>query len=54
MQIKPAYLWQLATRWRGKRPSLGFMQRMVEADPRLTLGDLAAEFSEPVAEKVGA
>jgi hypothetical protein len=39
------YLWQLATRWRGKRPSLGFMQKLVAADPRLTLGELAEEFA---------
>lgn len=51
MDIKPAYLWQLATRWRGKKPSLGFMQKMVQADSRLTLGELAEEFSEPAEQK---
>lgn len=43
------YLWQLATRWRGKKPSLDFLQKLVNADKRLTLTDMVAEFSEPVA-----
>jgi len=43
------YLWQIATRWRGKKPSFGFMQKLVAAEPRLTLGELAEEFSEDVA-----
>lgn len=40
------YLWQLARRWRGKRASVSLMLRLVAADSRLTLVDLAQEFSE--------
>ena len=40
------YLHQIATRWRGKRPSLDFMLKMVVSDSRLTVGELAQEFSE--------
>lgn len=40
------YLWQLACRWRGKRASVSLMSRLVAADDRLTLVDLAQEFSE--------
>lgn len=54
MGIKPAYLWQLATRWNNKRPSIKFMQKMVAADSRLTLGDLAEEFAVDAGEKQGA
>lgn len=39
------YLWQLATQWRGKKPSLGLMQKLVAADPRLTLAELVEEFA---------
>jgi len=48
------YLNQLATRWRGKRPSLDFMVKIAEADPRFTVGDLATEFSEIPDEKQAA
>jgi hypothetical protein len=41
----PGYLWQLARQWRGKKPSLGLMQKLVAADPRLTLGELVEEFA---------
>lgn len=47
--IKPGYLWQLATRWRGKRASLDLIQRLAAADMRLTVPELVAEFSEPAA-----
>lgn len=39
------YLWQLATQWRGKRPSLDLMAALANADKRLTLGELAVEFA---------
>lgn len=39
------YLWQLATQWRGKKPSLGLLQKLVAADERLTLGELVEEFA---------
>ena len=40
------YLWQLATNWRGKRPSLDFMVKLAAADSRLTVAELAEEFAE--------
>lgn len=43
--IDPGYLWQIATRWRGKKPSIDVIQRLVAADSRLTVGDLVAEFT---------
>jgi hypothetical protein len=43
----PGYLWQLATRWRGKRPSLDLIRRLADADKRLTLADMVKEFSAP-------
>lgn len=52
---EPGYLWQLATQWRGKKPSLGLMQKLVAADPRLTLGELVEEFAGVATEdKAGA
>lgn len=48
----PGYLWQLATRWRGKKASLDFINKLVAADKRLTLRDLVEEFSETT-EKAG-
>lgn len=41
----PGYLWQLATQWRGKRPSIGLMRKLVAADARLTLHELVEEFA---------
>ncbi|WP_322997929.1 hypothetical protein [Castellaniella sp.] len=43
--IDPGYLWQIATRWRGKKPSIDVIQRLAAADSRLTVGDLVAEFT---------
>lgn len=43
----PGYLWQLATRWRGKRPSFDFMNKLVAADDRLTIAEMSEEFAEP-------
>lgn len=40
------YLWQLATRWRGKRASIDFMKKLAAADSRLTLTDMVEEFAE--------
>jgi hypothetical protein len=34
------YLYQLATQWRGKRPSPNLARRLIEADDRLTLEEL--------------
>lgn len=41
-----AYLWQLATRWRGKRPSIDLLTKLSEADRRLKVADLVEEFAE--------
>lgn len=53
--IKAPYLYQLATRWQNRRPSLLVMTQLAKADKRLRLADMAAEFSEtPAGEKAGA
>lgn len=46
------YLYQLATRWQGKRPSLKLVMQLSGADPRLTVDDLVREFDETPAPKV--
>lgn len=45
-EISPAYLYQLATRWDGRKPSIPLMVKLANADERLSLADLAEEFSE--------
>lgn len=44
--IKPPFLWQIATHWNGKRPSLKTIVRLAAADRRLTVQDLVTEFSK--------
>lgn len=44
--LNSTYLWQIAKRWEGKRPSLGAIKRLAEADSRLTVVDMAEEFAE--------
>lgn len=44
--VSDGYLWQLATRWQGRRASLGMLQKLSDADKRLTISDMAAEFAE--------
>jgi len=46
----PGYLWQLATGWRGKKPSLAMIERLASADRRLTISHLVAEFASSSAE----
>jgi len=43
------YLHQIATRWRGRKPSLYFMVRLAACHKKLNLRDLAEEFSQPPA-----
>lgn len=45
LESEAGYLWQLATRWRNKRPSFNFMRKLAEVEPRLTLGELTEEFA---------
>jgi hypothetical protein len=45
LETDAGYLWQLATRWRGKRPSFAFMEKLAAADPRMTLGELVDEYA---------
>ncbi len=45
-EVDPGYLWQLATRWRGKRASLDLIQRLAKSDDRLTVAEMVEEFSE--------
>lgn len=49
---KSVYLYQLATRFRGKKPSLKLLMALAGADPRLTLADMAEEFDEDPAQRV--
>lgn len=49
-----AYLYQLATRWQGKRPSLRLLLQLAKADSRLTLEDMAEEFDEAPKQKAPA
>ncbi len=42
--MSDGYLYQLATRWRGKRASFDKIKALAAADKRLTTKDLVAEF----------
>lgn len=44
--VDAGYLWQIATKWRGKKPSVDVIARLAQADHRLNAGDLVAEFAE--------
>lgn len=39
------YLWQLATGWRGKKPSLLLIRNLARADVRLSVSELVDEFT---------
>lgn len=41
-----AYLWQIATRWQGKKPSIDLLSRLAAADKRLTVSEMVREFSD--------
>lgn len=43
--VSSAYLWQLATQWKGKKPSLALLKKLVDSDRRLDVSDLVAEFT---------
>ena len=45
--VTETYLWQIATRWRGKRASLNLIERLAVADSRLKRAHMLAEFTEP-------
>lgn len=49
--ISTGYLYQIAKRWKGKRPTVDTMNKLARADRRLTLSDMVAEFTEPAAPK---
>lgn len=40
------YLWQLATQWRGKKPSIDLLSRLAAADQRLSVTEMVEEFSD--------
>lgn len=48
--IDAGYLWQIATKWRGKKPSVDVIAKLVRADSRLKADDLIAEFADDEAE----
>lgn len=45
-RVAPGYLWQIATRWRGKRPSLDTLMRLAAADKKLQITAMVEEFAE--------
>jgi len=44
--VDAGYLWQIGTHWNNRRPSVTVIQRLVDADRRLTSRDLVAEFAQ--------
>lgn len=42
----PAYLWQIANRWKGRRASLPLIERLAKADKKLSMRDMVAQFLE--------
>lgn len=44
--VSSGYLWQMASRWRGKRPSIKTLNALVRADKRLKLAELMDEFAD--------
>lgn len=48
--ISPAYLYQIATQWNGRRPSVDVIGRLLKADSRLQAVDLISEFSAAFSE----
>lgn len=46
VDTQPGYLWQIATQWRGKKPSIDLIARLAAADIRLSVNELVEEFSE--------
>ena len=44
--ISTGYLWQIATRWQGRRPTVDVLARLAKADARLTVDDLVEEFAD--------
>jgi len=50
-EISKGYLYQMATGWRGKKPSIGVLNKLATADKRLKVADMVAEFNEPSTER---
>ncbi|WP_157755047.1 hypothetical protein [Variovorax boronicumulans] len=44
--ISTGYLWQLATRWRRKKPTVDLLAKLAAAEPRLTVAELVKEFAD--------
>lgn len=42
--VDTGYLYQIATQWRGKKPSVDVINRLLKADKRLKAKDLLAEY----------
>ncbi len=47
VNVSDTYLWQIATRWRGKRASIDLIEKLATVDHRLHRTDMLAEFTEP-------
>lgn len=44
-KLSNGYLWQLATGWRGKKPSIDKIIKLAAAEKRLSVVELVDEFS---------
>jgi hypothetical protein len=44
--ISEGFLYQIATNWRGKRPSIDVITKLAAADSELSVAELVAEFSD--------
>lgn len=44
--ISTGYLWQLATRWKGKRPTVDLLAKLAKAHPDLSVSELVEEFAD--------
>lgn len=46
LDVSAGYLWQMSTRWRGKRPSIDLIVKLAAADKRLSVPELVKEFAD--------
>jgi transcriptional regulator with XRE-family HTH domain len=45
-EISAGFLYQLATRFKGKKPSIDVLSRLAKADKKLTVADMVEEFAD--------
>ena len=44
--INAGYLWQIATHWQDRRPSIDLMAKLAKVDRKLSMRDMVAEFTK--------